>query len=154
MQISPEALLSSTKHSSGKANSWHQRYGHSCINYLKKLKNDNLLSDFNISKKRHLDFVKGVFMANNIKTHFPKDGGTRATYILKLVHSDVNGPMKTRTHEGTKYFVLFIDDFTRKNFMYFLTQKSEVFEKLKEFKAFVKNERDCQIQTLRSNKQR
>ena len=35
--------------------------------------------------------------------------------------------------------------------MYFLTQKSQVFEKFKEFKAIVENETGCQIQTLRSD---
>ena len=59
--------------------------------------------------------------------------------------------MKTPTHGGAKYFVLFIDDFTRKTFVYFLTQKSQVLEKFKEFKAFAENETECQIQTLRSD---
>ena len=54
---------------------------------------------------------------------FPTDGSSRATQILELVHSDVNGPMKTRTHGGTKYFVTFIDDFTRKDICVFSNTK-------------------------------
>ena len=68
------------------------------------------------------------------KDPFPTNGSSRATQIL-----DVNGPIKTCTHRGAKYFVTFINDFTRKTFVYFLIQKSQVFDKFKEFKAFAKN---------------
>jgi len=65
--------------------------------------------------------------------------------ILKLMHSDVNGPMKTPMHGGTNYFVFIIDDFRRKAFVYFITQMSQVCEKSKEFKSFVENKRRYQI---------
>ena len=151
VQKSPEAHLSLAKHGLGKADLWHQRYGHLCITNLKKLKEDNLVRDFDMGKNSKLEFCEGCVYGKQHRDKFPKDGGTRATRILELVHSDVNGPMKTPTHGGAKYFVLFIDDFTRKTFVYFLTQKSQVLEKFKEFKAFVENETGCQIQTLRSD---
>ena len=90
-------------------------------------------------------------MANIIETRLPTNGSSRATQILELVHSDVNGPMKTRTHGGAKYFDTFIDDFTRKTFVYFLTQKSQVFDKFKEFKAFAENQTGMKLQKLRSD---
>ena len=151
MHTSPEAHLSLTKHGLGKANLWHQRYGHLCITNLKKLKEDNLVCDFEMDKNSSLEFCKRCIFGKQHRDKFPKDGGTRATHILELVHSDVNGPMKTPKHGGAKYFVLFIDDFTKKTFVYFLTQNSQVFEKFKEFKAFVENETGCQIKTLRSD---
>ena len=56
----------------------------------------------------------GVPWSCGIRASFPSDGGTRATQVLELVHSDVCGPMKTLSFGGARYFVTFIDDFSRK----------------------------------------
>ena len=49
---------------------------------------------------------------------------TRATQIGKLFHSDVCDPMHIATPRGSKYFVLFTDDFSGYRTVYFLKQKS------------------------------
>ena len=36
------------------------------------------------------------------------------TKPLEIVHLDVGGPMRTTSVGGTKYFVTFVDDFSRK----------------------------------------
>ena len=54
------------------------------------------------------------------------------------MHTDVCGPMKTPSQNGNRYFMLFIDDFTRMTWVYFLKEKSEVFGFFKKFKQFVK----------------
>jgi hypothetical protein len=38
------------------------------------------------------------------------------------------------------YYVSFIDDFSRKIWIYFLKKKSEVFDSFKEFKSLVENQ--------------
>ena len=57
---------------------------------------------------------------------FLTDRDTCATKILKLVHSDVCGPMKTMFIGGARYFFTFIDNFSRKIWVYVLQAKSEV----------------------------
>jgi 5'-3' exoribonuclease 2 len=47
------------------------------------------------------------------------------------------------------YYVSFIDDYSRKTWIYFLKEKSEVFNKFKEFKALVENLYEKKIKTLR-----
>ena len=47
--------------------------------------------------------------------------------------------------------VSFIDDYSRKTWIYFLKVKSEVFEKFKEFKALIENISDKRIKTLQSD---
>jgi hypothetical protein len=37
------------------------------------------------------------------------------------------------------YYVSFIDEFSRNNWIYFLMKKYEVFDRFKEFKALVEN---------------
>ena len=57
---------------------------------------------------------------------------------LKIVHSSVWGPINNTYVGGTKYFVTFIDDFSRKVWVYKMKFKGEWFERFKEFRAFVK----------------
>jgi len=54
---------------------------------------------------------------------------------------DVCGPMSQSSVGGARYFVTFIDDKTRKTFVYALKSKDEAFVKFKEFKAL----KDCGI---------
>ena len=49
------------------------------------------------------------------------------------------------------YIVSFIDDYSRKTWVYFLKSKDEVFGKFKEFKALVENLSDKKIKILRSD---
>ncbi len=57
----------------------------------------------------------------------------------------------TESIGGQKYFVTFIDDYSRSCAVYFLKRKSEVFEKFKEFEALVTNECGQNIATLRTD---
>ena len=75
-------------------------------------------------------------------------GEVQSKKILELVHSDVAGPMKTESLGGARYFVTFIDDFSRCVTVYPITQKSGVLDKFKECEAVVINRADCKIKTL------
>ena len=71
---------------------------------------------------------------------FPK-GNTenRTTEKLQIIHSDLCSPIKETTPGGAKYFVTFIDEFTRYCKVYFLKKKNEALEKFKEYKNEVEN---------------
>ena len=49
---------------------------------------------------------------------------------------------------GYAYYVSFIDDFSRKTWVYFMKNKDEVFSKFKEFKALIKNHTEKKIKTF------
>jgi len=57
--------------------------------------------------------------------------------------------MKVLSLGKSVYYVSFIDDFSRNTWIYFLKKKSEVFERLKEFKALVENQIEKKIKVLR-----
>lgn len=48
--------------------------------------------------------------------------------------------METSSIGGARYYVTFIDDYSRKLFVYFMRNKSEALDKFKEFKNLVENE--------------
>jgi transposase InsO family protein len=78
-------------------------------------------------------------------------GEIKSRRRLELVHSDVSGPMKTESFGGAKYFVIFIDDYSRCVTVYPMKYKSEVLEKFKEWEAAVTNQAECKIKTLRTD---
>jgi transposase InsO family protein len=75
----------------------------------------------------------------------------RATKPLEIVHSDVCGPMRTTSSGGARYFVTYIDDFSRKVWVYLLKSKGECLEKFKEFKALVETQSEHKIKVFRSD---
>lgn len=54
---------------------------------------------------------------------------------MQLIHSDLVGPVQTPSLVGSRYFVVFIDKFSRKSCVYFIKNKSETFGKFREFKS-------------------
>ena len=78
-------------------------------------------------------------------------GEIRSKRKLQCVHSDVCGPMPTESIGGRKYFVTFIDDYSRCCTVYFMRHKSEVLDKFKEFEAATTTDSGQKVCTLRSD---
>ena len=89
-------------------------------------------------------------MGKNIRNHFPQSEH-KSKEPLDLVHSDVCGPMSVHSFSGYSYCVTFIDDYSRKTWIYFLKAKSEVFERFREFKTLVENQTGKKIRVLRTH---
>jgi transposase InsO family protein len=86
------------------------------------------------------------------RSPFPQGKSWRAKNALELVHSDICGPIKPTSNGGKKYFILFIDDYSRKTWIYFLQEKSEALSVFKSFKVLVENESGRTIKTLRTDR--
>ena len=112
---------------------WHQRLAHVNYNQLRQLeKNASGLSLPRESKRRFCEAcIQGKM---HRKPHKPLKE-IRSTEKLQLVHTDVCGPMQTKSFGGSRYFITFTDDYSRCCKVYFLKEKSEALEKFKEFKA-------------------
>ncbi|KAF5781986.1 putative RNA-directed DNA polymerase [Helianthus annuus] len=83
----------------------------------------------------------------SFKSHPPH----RRNNILDLVHSDVCGPMKTRTLGGCLYFVTFIDDHSRKVWAYTLKSKDQVLDVFKQFHALVERQTEKKLKCIRTD---
>ena len=81
---------------------------------------------------------------------FPKSTWKSAKK-LQLIHTDMAGPLKTPSLKGSRYYILFIDDFTRMCWIFFMKYKSEVVEIFWKFKKNVENQSRCRIQAIRSD---
>ena len=76
----------------------------------------------------------------------------RAKVPLEIVHSCLCGLMQTPSISGSYYLLTFIDDYTRKTWVYLLKQKSEVFEQFCQYKALVKKESGHYIKVPRTDR--
>src|ERR1700722_9810139 len=98
----------------------------------------------------HEGICKGCALGKNIKKPFPSSSN-RSKEILDLIHSDVCGPMPVKSLGGSLYYVIFIDDYSRKTWLYLLKTKGEVFNNFQEFKAEIENLTNKKIKKLRTD---
>jgi hypothetical protein len=83
---------------------------------------------------QHKGVCKGCALGKNVKGSF-SNSDNRSKEILDLIHSDVCGPMIVASLNGYLYYVLFINDHSRKTWIYFPKNKDGFLAKFQEFKA-------------------
>jgi hypothetical protein len=127
---------------------WHRILSH--INYKALPYVSKAVTSLSYFKVDHEGVCKGCAQGKNIKNHFPKSD-SKAEGVLDLIHLDVCGPMPSTSLSGYVYYVSFIDDYSRKTWVYFLKSKDEVFRKFKDFKALIENLSERKIKILGSD---
>ena len=128
----------------------HRRLGHLNFNYMEELvKNQSVRNIELVGSKPDQceECIESKFTAQPFhKCMFP----IKTTKVNELIHSDVVGPI-SGSIGGKKYFVLFIDDFSRYTQVYFLSKKSEVLLVFKQYKSYVEKHTGELIQRFRSD---
>ncbi|GJU64788.1 retrovirus-related pol polyprotein from transposon TNT 1-94 [Tanacetum coccineum] len=127
-------------------NLWHNRLGH--INYrtMKDMLKQGIIS-YDDEHKDKCEICVQVKMKRKL---FPKVD--RQSEVLELVHSDICELNIQLTRGGNRYFITFIDDYSRYTYVYLLKSKDQAFKTFKIYKAEVENQRGKQIQILRSDR--
>ena len=67
--------------------------------------------------------------------------GEKATKLLVLVHTEVCGPFDVQVRSGYSYFIIFVDDLSRYEYVYLMKHKSEAFERFKKFRHEVEKQK-------------
>jgi transposase InsO family protein len=70
---------------------------------------------------------------------------------LKLLHIDLFGPTSFVSIGGNSYCLVIVDDYSRFTWVYFLWNKSNVFETFKSFAILAQNQFDFGIKKVRSD---
>jgi hypothetical protein len=94
---------------------------------IRELHKRNLLARIKSCK---LDFCKYCTMGKQWRVQF-KTATHKTNGILDYVHSNIWGLVRTPSKGGAQYFMSFIDDYSRKAWVYFLKNKSKAFAKFK-----------------------
>jgi hypothetical protein len=127
---------------------WHRRYAH--INHQALPFLEKMVEGIPELQSTHEGICKGCALGKNAKKPF-SSSNNRSKEILDLINSDVCGPMPVKSLGGSLYYVIFIDDYSRKTWLYLLKTKDEVFSKFQEFKAEIENLTNKKIKTLRTD---
>ena len=81
---------------------------------------------------------------------YPSKATHRAEKVLELVHTDVC-VMPVSSRDGHRYFVSFIDDYSRYAMIYLLRKKSEAMRAFHHYKVLMEKQTDMDIKSLRSD---
>lgn len=130
---------------------WHFRYGHLNFGGLKLLEQKNMVTGLP-QIQMPSEICEDCVVGKQHRDPFPKGKSWRAKQALELVHSDLCGPINPTSNGGKRYFITFIDDFSRRIWVYFLQEKSDAFAAFKTFKSLVEKETGMSIKILRSDR--
>jgi len=103
----------------------HNRLGHPSVLKLQKM-----VPGF--SKLSSLN-CESCQLGKHSRSSFPKRVNNRATSPFELVHSDVWGPSRVSSVLGFRYFVTFIDDYSRCTWLFLMKNRSELFSIFESF---------------------
>lgn len=91
--------------------------------------NDGLIS-YKINDKKTCEIC---IQAKMVKKSFPKV--ERTSELLELVHSDTCELNGLLTRGGNRYFITFIDDFSRYTYVYLIRNKNQAFQMFKNLQS-------------------
>ena len=90
---------------------WHLRYGHLNFKGLQLLGQKGMI--LGLPKIGSFDLCEGFIYGKQSRRSFPIEKAWRRSTCLELIHADLCCPMNTKSFGGSRYFLLFTDDFNR-----------------------------------------
>lgn len=125
--LDPEANL---LHHQSQATLWHKRLGHFHIHGIQQMINFEVIHGVpNICFSKQI--CSGCQLRKHIRTKMPKEATFHASRTLELIYSNVCGPFRVKSTGGARYFVTFVDDFSKKLWVYFISHKNQVLIKFR-----------------------
>ena len=109
---------------------WHRHLGHISNQCIQRLVSEGILDSLDF-----LDFQVCIECIKGKQTNVKKNDVNRRGDILELIHIDICGPFPTSSWNGQQYFITFIDDYSRYDYLYFIYEKSQSLDVFKNFKA-------------------
>lgn len=114
---------------------WHKRYAHLSFKGLNLLAQKGMVKGFPRLDKSSKVCAE-CMVGKQHRESLSKKSAWRTTKRLELIHVDICGPIKPESNSKKRYFITFIDNFSRKIWVYFLTKKYAALETFNKFKVF------------------
>ncbi|GJS42588.1 retrotransposon protein, putative, ty1-copia subclass [Tanacetum coccineum] len=127
---------------------WHCRLAHISKKRIERLQQEGLLKSTDDESSDQCVSCLSSKMTRKLFPYRPE----RATDLLRIIYTDVCGPLRHVSRQGASYFIIFTDDYSCYGYVYLLKHKHEVFETFKVFKNKVENQLGKTIKTLRSDR--
>jgi transposase InsO family protein len=120
---------------------WHKRFGHVAVSGLQHLRRRNLVDGFDVDETSELVDCETCVQAKQHRAPFPKTAERTSTYPGEVTHCDLWGPARFTATNGARYYMTFIDDYSRHCTLKLLARKSDAPQKMKDYLAWV----ECQL---------
>ncbi|KAF8713823.1 GAG-pre-integrase domain, partial [Rhizoctonia solani] len=131
---------------------WHRRLGHISYEYVLEMIKKDAVKGMDIIGSRSPPQSKcGPCMEGKQTRASFTESQNHASDILKLMHSDLCGPMPIAAIGRYQYFLVTIDDKSRMMFVHILKGKSKYASRFRELKSSIKNLTGKKIKILRTN---
>lgn len=124
---------------------WHQRLGHIGEGGLSKVAGRLGLSHSNLK----FDPCEICAYGKNTRSPFHQSSSS-TSQVLELVHLDLC-QMTPNSLSGCKYFLIIVDDYSRKYFVEFLQNKSQTFDRFEKFRKMAETQTGCKLKAIRSD---
>ena len=114
---------------------WHKRLDHISRRRIERLVSDEILDP--------LDFADFDICINCIKekqTNKRRFKANRTSDVLELIHTNICGLFYAVAWNGQQYFMTFIDNFSRYDYIYLLYEKLQSLDMFKIFKVEIENQ--------------
>lgn len=132
---------------------WHERLAHVDSSGIRSMVNNGVVKGINLSSSStSTDACTGCVYGKGHQAPIPKASTSRSSALLELVHSDVLGPVNVSSLGGSRYFISFIDDFSKWTTVFTMRYKSESFEYFKQFHKYAETHTDKKVQRLNIQK--
>ncbi|RVX16039.1 Retrovirus-related Pol polyprotein from transposon RE1 [Vitis vinifera] len=129
---------------------WHHRLGHASTDIVTQI-----MQSCNVSFEKNKNTVCStvcsscqLVKSHRLPTHLSLSCTSKP---LELVHTDLWGPAPVKSTSGARYFILFLDDYSRYTWFYPLQTKDQALPVFKKFKLQVENQFDAKIKCLQSD---
>ncbi|KAM2961779.1 hypothetical protein FF1_031321 [Malus domestica] len=130
-----------------KTSVWHKRLGHPSAEVLAvMLRNVGQ----NVNADSSPSVCSSCLSGKMCRQPFPVKE-TRASSMFDKVHSDIWGPAPVKSLEGFRYYVSFVDEFSRFVWIFPIINKSDVFSVFVKFFAFVTTQFNSVIKCLQTD---
>ena len=127
---------------------WHKKLAHRNLNDINKMQKDGLLIKACNCSNICESCIKGKLSCKP----FPKKSSSITEETFDIVVSDVCGPFPVDSVGGSRYFVTFIDVYSRYSKVFFIKNKSDVAENVKNYVKSVKTRFGKTPKVLRSDR--
>ncbi|KAF0734643.1 hypothetical protein Ae201684_008720 [Aphanomyces euteiches] len=113
---------------------WHRRLGHPGHGAIDRLIKDH--PELQVFKPRQLKdlLCETCAYAKSRRSPFNSSAVFRARTFLSLVHSDIWGPCSFPSPSGSRYFVVFVYDYSRYTWAYPIQRRSDLYQTYEQFR--------------------
>lgn len=139
-------LAGSVSSSASPFSLWHSQLGHVSVHRLRYMVSSGKLESF---IPEYIYITVSAASSQNTRPYLSKI--VRHNIRLLLILFTLRGPSRVSTMGGARYYVIFVDDFSRFTWIYLLHSRLDFLQVYRDFYTMIRTQFSKNIQIFRSN---